>query len=235
MTCTETEKLQIQSLSKVLCAPVGGVGAAVSSAQPPASFFATTHAAATVSTTTTPVLVAPTPAPTVSGNASDLSSYPVCAQQCFNKTVSRLSLTPDQITDPSVICGPELRSLTAACEAVSCDALDYQQDTRLGQVFCGPLYKDNTSLSATVAAAIGSATHAAAAAAAAASTGFTPSSANNASVTGAAGAPPPTPSAFTGGASGCFSVWTTTSGSSMTGFLLLGSSLGIVVMVFGVY
>lgn len=176
--------------------------------------------------TITPVLVAPTPAPTVSGNASDLNSYPLCAQQCFNETVSRLSLNPDQTTDLSVLCGPELRALPAACEAVSCDALDYQTMVRLAQALCGPLYKNNTSLSATVAAAIESATASAkqGAATAAASTGFTAYA--NASVTGATGIP--TPSAFTGGASGCFSVWPTTSG--MTGFLLLGS-FGIMVML----
>jgi len=68
--------------------------------------------------------------------------------------------------------------------------------SQLAQQLCGPLYRNNTSLSASVAAALESAT-AAAAAHAVASTGFATHS--NASVTGAVGTP--MPSAFTGGAS----------------------------------
>lgn len=214
--CSPEEKEQIATFSNELCAPVGGLGTAVNSA------FSTFYSAytATATATSTPVLVAPTPAPPVAGNASDLRSYPICAQQCFNETVSQMSISGDDLANLNILCGPQLRAATSACEAVSCSPLDYQKMTQLAQELCGPRYTNNTSLSATVAAAIESAT--ASAEQALASTGFTSSS--NASVTAVATGTP-TPSAFTGGASGG-SVWTT---GMMTGFLLLGA-LGIVVL-----
>ncbi|KAL8819276.1 MAG: hypothetical protein Q9191_007768, partial [Dirinaria sp. TL-2023a] len=70
-TCTLSEKAQIQNLTDALCAPVGGFGTALASA---VSTYLSTYTAALPST---PVIVAPTPAPSL-GNVSDLNNYPPC-------------------------------------------------------------------------------------------------------------------------------------------------------------
>ena len=77
---TNTAVTEITKLSIALCAPKGGEGPAVTSAI--ASYFATN----TAGLPSTPVIVAPTPAPSL-GNTSDLNIYPSC-------DVSNPSITP---------------------------------------------------------------------------------------------------------------------------------------------
>jgi len=92
-----------------------------------------------------------------SGNPADLSSYPLCAQTCFNETYPPCTTT-------ECACGATFRSGAAACEAVSCSHADYNTTQTLALQLCGPFYTANSTLSSAVSAAIASATSVAVAA-----------------------------------------------------------------------
>ncbi|MCJ1479408.1 hypothetical protein MMC13_008093 [Lambiella insularis] len=129
---------------------------------------AVTIAQATATTTTLPTLVLPSP--TSIGNASNILTYPLCAQICANETIP--GCNPNTI---DCACGVTYRGQTAACEEVTCDKADYNSalpelrvlkycEARtqiLAQQLCGPLYVNNSILSSSVAVAIASATLAA--------------------------------------------------------------------------
>ncbi|MCJ1280254.1 hypothetical protein MMC21_008081 [Puttea exsequens] len=112
-----------------------------------------------------PTLIAPSPTPT--GNASDILTYPICAQTCGNETAPFLAATIPGCNASIVecACSAYYRSETAACEEVTCSAEEYETTQALAQQLCVPLYSSNSTLSTSVAAAIASATSVAAAAA----------------------------------------------------------------------
>ncbi|KAG7009665.1 hypothetical protein G7Y79_00002g007800 [Physcia stellaris] len=55
-------------------------------------------------------------------------------------------------------CSPPFRSLTAACEAVSCTPADYNSTQLLADTFCHSLYAANSISAASVTSAIAAAT-----------------------------------------------------------------------------
>ncbi|KAL9053166.1 MAG: hypothetical protein Q9206_004037 [Seirophora lacunosa] len=167
------ERSDIATLSDRLCAPVGGFGPALGSsvsavlASTQLSISATPSIPPTVtaSEAVSSVLATATLAPDL-GNPADLSSYPRCAQICFNETTVNIegvgSFYGDGISgDPNnlnVSCGPEVRAATAGCEVATCSAGEYQGVALRAQQLCGSLYNSNATLSSSVSAAIASAT-----------------------------------------------------------------------------
>ncbi|KAL8808598.1 MAG: hypothetical protein Q9200_004217 [Gallowayella weberi] len=111
-----------------------------------------------------PTLVAPTP--TSVGNASDIKTYPLCAQICSNETAPFLPVAIPGCNDASLdcVCSAYFRSTTAACQEVTCSQADIQTTQKLAQQLCGPLYSNNGALSTSVASAVASATASASAA-----------------------------------------------------------------------
>ncbi|KAI4245094.1 MAG: hypothetical protein L6R40_002693 [Gallowayella cf. fulva] len=105
-----------------------------------------------------PTLVAPTP--TSIGNASDIQTYPVCAQTCAKEIAPFLARTIPGCDANKIecACSAYYRSETAACEEVTCSDADYQTTQALAQQLCGPLYSNNSALSTSVASTIASAT-----------------------------------------------------------------------------
>ncbi|KAG6994119.1 hypothetical protein G7Y79_00047g083450 [Physcia stellaris] len=187
-TCTYGELDQITKLTNALCAPVGGLGPAVSTAV--AGYFSTY-----AGSPSTPVIVAPTPTPDL-GNTSDLNVYPACDQQCAYQARAVYGCVTGQL---SCLCSPIFRAVTAACVEYNCTVGEELRTDQLVDQFCGPLYIKNASLSASVKAAIASATKSAKAViSATASAALAADNGTNGSVTAPNGAP--TPSSFTGGA-----------------------------------
>ncbi|KAI4195870.1 MAG: hypothetical protein LQ350_006910 [Teloschistes chrysophthalmus] len=177
----------ITTLSQRLCAPVGGFGtsllatlSALSTKQYSISTTPTIPPGVTDQPAVSSILATATPAPNL-GNPADLSTYPQCAvsssllsskffirdllvdqQYCNNNTVAiggnPIGTPAGNTSDLTVACGPRFRSLTAGCEAAICNATDYQKTQLLAQQLCGSYYKQNATLSASVASAVASQT-----------------------------------------------------------------------------
>lgn len=84
-------------------------------------------------------------------------------QICSNTTLA----TQPQVGNTSTLrtaCSPLFRSLTAGCEAVTCNSTDYAATQVLAAQLCSPLYARNAPLSSAVSSAIAYATAAARAA-----------------------------------------------------------------------
>ncbi|KAM0798655.1 hypothetical protein BDR22DRAFT_361976 [Usnea florida] len=169
MECSVEELNQIQELSTPLCAPVGGLAPSVNSAL--SSYLATASftaagvptslpADATAVTAVSAILASATLTPNL-GNPANLSNYPSCAQICSNEVLPQVECDVNDIT---CLCGPMSRALTAACEEVSCSAIDISTVSLLAQELCGAVYSESPALSSSVSSAIASATAAAAAA-----------------------------------------------------------------------
>ncbi|KAL8682784.1 MAG: hypothetical protein Q9186_001206 [Xanthomendoza sp. 1 TL-2023] len=129
-----------------------------------------TNAQSSIPSSVLPTLVQPTP--TSLGNAFDITIYPLCAQPiqqtCSNETGPSLGVAVpgcDYFTaTPECLCSAYYRSVTVACEEVTCSETDFQTTQKLAQQLCGPLYSKNSTLSTSVASAIASATASASAA-----------------------------------------------------------------------
>ncbi|KAL8798265.1 MAG: hypothetical protein Q9182_006811 [Xanthomendoza sp. 2 TL-2023] len=211
---------KIQGLSDALCAPVGGIGPAVSSA---ASSFLATY---TGTLPATPIIVVPTGSPTL--DITNLDPYPACDAQCAY--VARAVVKSCDTRERSCRCSPEFRGMTAECVELSCSTeeencmLFYQPyeswllvylslsgaagltggavTNHLDDSYCGPLYVNNVTLSSSVAAAIASGTQAAQSkiATATATGGATLGTGTNSTLTGTTGIGMPSPTPFTGDA-----------------------------------
>ncbi|KAL9034055.1 MAG: hypothetical protein Q9180_005617, partial [Flavoplaca navasiana] len=186
---------EIGELSKILCAPFGGLGREASSAG--ANFISTF----TNSLPSTPSIVGTATAPPAA-NASGLSVYPQCSQSCANQAAAA-GLCPDGTVECA--CGPEFRAFTQACNVRQCNRDELQASNDLAVQLCGPLYEANSALSGSVQSTLATATASVASSLsssvstsiAAAPTGVqdVPASPNG-TVTAPGGAP--APSAFTG-------------------------------------
>lgn len=165
-TCTAEERNQIQALSAPLCAPVGGLGAKVSAAVSSyfgtaslvASRLATYPPEATANTAVSAVFATATPEPDI-GNPASILTYPQCAQVCNNESIP---LATCDLNNIDCLCGTGFRSVTAACQQITCSASDLARTQILSQQVCGPVYQNDTSLGSAVSSAIASATYVAA-------------------------------------------------------------------------
>ncbi|KAM0798434.1 hypothetical protein BDR22DRAFT_891226 [Usnea florida] len=165
-TCTTEESNQIDALSAPLCAPVGGLSADVITALSShfatisltASGLATYPADATAATAVSAVLATATPEPNI-GNPANILTYPQCAQVCNNESVP---LATCDLTNIDCLCGSAFRSITAACQQITCLASDKAITQLLSEEVCGPVYQNNPSLGSAVSSAIASATSVAA-------------------------------------------------------------------------
>ncbi|KAL8800082.1 MAG: hypothetical protein Q9182_005423 [Xanthomendoza sp. 2 TL-2023] len=135
---------RITELSAALCAPVGGLGPAVSSAA--TSFFATR----TNTLPNTPVL-----STTATGTPVASSAGPACFRTC-NARAREANIC--SLTDTACLCGPEFRGRLAACNLLECNTADFKTIQELDAQVCQSLYTNNTALSSSVASAIASAT-----------------------------------------------------------------------------
>ncbi|KAF6231720.1 hypothetical protein HO173_010022 [Letharia columbiana] len=166
-SCSTDELKQIENLSIPLCAPVGGQPASVLSAissyyvtaSLTASGLPTYPADATASTAVSAVLATATPQPNF-GNPTNILTYPLCAQTCANESVINAGCDTSNV---DCACGTVYRSITAACEEISCSAGDRATTSLLAQELCGPVYHNMSSLGSAVSSAIASATSVAAA------------------------------------------------------------------------
>ncbi|KAL8768296.1 MAG: hypothetical protein Q9209_005435 [Squamulea sp. 1 TL-2023] len=123
-----------------------------------------TNAQSSIASSVLPTLVAPTP--TSIGNASDINTYPICAQTCAKELAPFLAqaIPGCDANNIDCACSAYYRSRTAACEEVTCSDVDYQTTQTLAQQLCGPLYSNNSAMSTSIASAIASATAVAASA-----------------------------------------------------------------------
>ncbi|KAL8686464.1 MAG: hypothetical protein Q9218_007088 [Villophora microphyllina] len=176
----------ITTLSQRLCAPVNGFGtsllntiSAVSTKQYSISTTPTIPPGVTGQPAVSSILATVTPAPNL-GNPANILTYPNCAvrsdpsfyeigasadlsqQICSNETAviggDPIGTSPGNPNDLSVACGVRYRSLTAGCEAATCNATDYQKTQLLAQQLCGSYYNQNATLGASVSSAIASQT-----------------------------------------------------------------------------
>ncbi|KAL8774459.1 MAG: hypothetical protein Q9209_000832 [Squamulea sp. 1 TL-2023] len=90
-------------------------------------------------------------------NPGSIKEYPLCAQICNNETIA-VNLISGDTNDISVLCGPEVRGLTAGCQAATCDSDEQTRTNILSQQFCGSLYDANATYSSEVSVAVASAT-----------------------------------------------------------------------------
>lgn len=166
--CNNQERSDIAILSQRLCAPVGGIGPAVSatlnailSATP--ILIPTTPAinpSLTAATAVSSILATATLTPNL-GNPANILSFPLCAQICNNETVAIAGATSNpygDLTNLRNLCGPRFRSAEAGCQAATCNIQDYQNTQILAQQLCDPLYSGDLALGSSVTAAIASAT-----------------------------------------------------------------------------
>ncbi len=89
--------------------------------------------------------------------------HPLPQQICTNTT---LAIQP-QVHNASPLrtaCSPLFRSLTAGCQAVTCNAADYATSQLLAEQLCSPLASRNATLGSSVSSAVAAATDAARAA-----------------------------------------------------------------------
>ena len=76
-----------------------------------------------------------------------------CAQVCGNEANQFPRCDRSNVT---CVCAPEYRSMTAACESLTCSPADYQKTQIISAQLCNPTYNNATASS--VSAAIASAT-----------------------------------------------------------------------------
>ncbi|KAL8823498.1 MAG: hypothetical protein Q9191_005803, partial [Dirinaria sp. TL-2023a] len=144
----------ISTLSQRLCAPVGGFGSSLSAT-----------ITAVGSSTLSSISVTPTipPSVTVASAVSSVLATATLAPYLGNPNETQVIRAAD-LNNLQVACSPSFRSLTAGCEAASCDSDSYAETQLLAQQLCGSLYKSNATLASAVTSAVASATAAAKAA-----------------------------------------------------------------------
>ncbi|KAL8913989.1 MAG: hypothetical protein Q9172_007180 [Xanthocarpia lactea] len=112
------------------------------------------------------------------GSPGSIPNYPQCAQICNNETIA-INFVSGDFSDVRVLCGPDFRSLTAGCQAATCDPEEQTSKLNacalsklprlmtfslslgtniLTQQFCGSLYNANATYSSEVSVAVASAT-----------------------------------------------------------------------------
>ncbi|KAL8650212.1 MAG: hypothetical protein Q9226_005236 [Calogaya cf. arnoldii] len=148
-TCTTPETAAIGELSKILCAPFGGLG-------PSASSFAQSFLATYTNTLPSTPIIVGTPTAPPTANASEIAIYPQRKQQsCMDQAVAA-QICPNN--DLACACGPENRAFFAACNARQCNVDERQAINALARKLCGPLYISDPALSGSVQSAIAIAT-----------------------------------------------------------------------------
>ena len=73
-----------------------------------------------------------------------------CAQVCGNEGNQFPRCDRSNVT---CVCGPDYRSMTAACEILECSGADYQKTQLLAAQLCNPTYNNATASSVSVAIA----------------------------------------------------------------------------------